>query len=200
MEMRRNQVLVSITRALTRIVFTLLYRLRIQGMENIPGSGKLILCSNHTTWMDPFFYWGYVPRPVYFMGKESAFKNPLIRYYLKSLGSFPVARGQRDQAAMDTAYAILEKGDVLGMFPEGTRVKNGLRVRARKGVAVIAVTADAPVIPVLFSGSFKLFTQVTCTFGRPYRIDKTTLEPIDSDMYQQISNEILDRVYSLQSG
>lgn len=197
MTVKLNRVVFSITGFLSRLVFSTVYRLTIEGLENLPLTGKLILCSNHTTWMDPFFYCGYLPRPAYFMGKDTAFSNPVVACYLRSLGIFPVARGKRDQVALDTACAILERGDVLGMFPEGTRVKDGRRVSAKKGVGIIAVTANAPVIPVHFYGTFKLFSKVKCTFGKPYYVNIDRAVTPDSQTYRDISNEVLDRIYAL---
>ena len=187
-----------LTRWLVRGVLGLLYRVEIQGLEHVPAQGKLVLCSNHSAWIDPFFYYGFFPRQPLFMGKDSAFANPLIAFYLSRLGVFPVARGQRDEMAQQRALAVLEAGEVLGMFPEGTRVRGLQRVKAKRGTGFFAVTADAPVIPMVLISSFRPFSKIQCKIGQPYRIDKARYQPLDNDQYHQISDEILQAIYGLR--
>ena len=187
----------KISRILYRFLARIVYKIEIEGIENVPKTGKLIMCSNHKTNMDPFFLMAFFPRQPLFMGKAEAFKNPIIGCLLKWVGVFPVSRGNRDQVAIERALEILNEDKVLAMFPEGTRVKNGERVCAKKGVGLIATTADAPVIPVFLSGDFRLFTKVKCIIGKPIYICKAVYDSIERDTYYKISNEILDEIYML---
>ncbi len=190
-------MLYKVARVIYRFLARIVYKIEIDGIENVPKKGKLILCSNHKTSMDPFFLMAFFPRQPLFMGKVEAFKNPLIGYWLKCLGVFPVSRGTGDEKAMSRALDILREDKVLAMFPEGTRVKNGVRVMAKKGVGVISTTADAPVIPVLVLSDFKPFTKVKCIIGKPIYICKADYDVLDRDAYYKISNEILDEIFSL---
>ncbi len=186
-----------ISRIIYRFLARIVYKIEIQGIENVPQTGKLIMCSNHTTNMDPLFLMAFFPRQPLFMGKAEAFKNPIIGYLLRCLGAFPVARGAGDQKALERALEILREDNVLAMFPEGTRVKSGERVAAKKGVGLIATTANAPVIPVYLSSDFKLFAKVKCIIGKPIYICKSDFETLDKAAYYKISNEILDKIYML---
>ena len=187
----------KIAKVIYRFLARIVYKIEIDGIENVPQKGKLILCSNHRTGMDPFFLMAFFPRQPLFMAKVEAFKNPIIGYLLKYLGVFPVSRGTGDEKAISRALDILKEDKVLAMFPEGTRVRNGERVIAKKGVGLISTTADAPVIPVLIQSDFKLFTKVTCIIGKPIYICKTDYDELDRDDYYKISNEILDKIYIL---
>lgn len=182
---------------LYRFLARIVYKIEIEGLENVPKKGKLILCANHKTNMDPFFLMAFFPRHPFFMGKVEAFKNPVNRYLLKCLGVFPVARQTGDEKAIATALDILKENKVLAMFPEGTRVRDGIRVKARKGVGLIATTADAPIIPVLVLSNFKLFSKVKCIIGKPFCVCKEDYQVLDKDAYYSISNDVLDRIYSL---
>ncbi len=180
-----------------RFLARIIYKIEIHGMENVPQNGKLILCSNHKTGMDPFFLMAFFPRYPLFMGKVEVFKNPFIGYILKHLGVFPVSRGTGDEKAIETALEILKADKVLAMFPEGRRVKEGVRIHAKKGIGLISTTADAPVIPVLILSNFKPFTKVKCIIGQPFCICKDDYELLDKAAYYKISDEILDKIYML---
>ncbi len=186
-----------ISRIIYRFLARIVYKIEIEGIENVPKTGKLIMCSNHKTNMDPLFLMAFFPRQPLFMGKAEAFKNPVIGYLLRCLGAFPVSRGTGDRNAIETALEILGEEKVLAMFPEGTRVKNGERVAAKKGVGIMATTADAPVIPVYLSSDFKLFSKVKLKIGKPIYISKADYDSLDRDEYYKISNEILDKIYML---
>ncbi len=190
-------MLYKIARVLYRFLARIVYKIQIDGIENVPKKGKLILCSNHKTNMDPFFLMAFFPRQPLFMGKVEAFKNPIIGFLLKCLGVFPVSRGTGDEKAIVRALDILKEDKVLAMFPEGTRVRNGLRVTAKKGVGFISTYADAPVIPVFLLSDFKPFTKVKCIIGKPIYICKDDYGILDRDAYYKISNEILDKIYTL---
>ena len=186
-----------ISRIIYRFLAKIVYKIQIEGIENVPKTGKLIMCSNHATNMDPLFLMAFFPRQPLFMGKAEAFENPVIGYLLRCLGAFPVSRGKGDQKALERALEILREEKVLAMFPEGTRVKNGERVSAKKGVGIIATTADAPVIPVYLSSNFKPFAKVKCIIGKPIYICKSDYETLDKAAYYKISNEILESIYLL---
>ena len=105
--------------------FILVYfRLRRLGREHIPEGG-VILASNHRSFLDPFAIGGCLGRPIYFVAKRELFKNPLVGWILNCMGAFPVRRGDSDEESMDTALALLARGEALVMFPEGTRIRTG---------------------------------------------------------------------------
>jgi 1-acyl-sn-glycerol-3-phosphate acyltransferase len=136
------------------VPFFLLY-LRMQriGREHLPSSGPLLLASNHRSFLDPFVIGTLVRRPVYYMAKRELFEKRWQAWALNALGAFPVDRGAGDGDAMATARAILERGDCVVVFPEGTRVRPGPLGDPRRGIGRLALETGAPVAPVAVIGS-----------------------------------------------
>ena len=143
-------------------------RVKVEGAENIPKTGGVILASNHNPGFD-FVLMGYgCPRQVYFMAKKEIFDiNPLLTKLLHAIGTFPIRRGARDQGAIQSAVDLVSSGKVLGMFPEGTRSRTGELQRAHSGAARIAIKANAPVVPTAIMGTEKIVTRKWLPWGRP---------------------------------
>jgi 1-acyl-sn-glycerol-3-phosphate acyltransferase len=140
-----------------RILFKPIMSLNVSGMEYIPNKGPAIIAANHVSNMDVFPLQLTIERPIYFMGKAELFENAFIHYLFRQMGGFPVYRGERDEWAIDHAKKILEMGNLLGMFPEGTRSRGrGLKV-ARTGAARLAIDLQCPVIPISIDGSNQFF-------------------------------------------
>jgi 1-acyl-sn-glycerol-3-phosphate acyltransferase len=152
--------------AITYFYVRLRFRMRYEGLENIPAGGGYILCSNHRSYHDPVFLVHKIPRNVRFMAKEELFKNRIFGGLIRRLGAFPIARGKGDTAAIDKSVGILRGGGVLLMFPEGTRSKDGKPLRPRSGVSVLAARAGADVLccSVDYSGKLGFRTPVTLRF------------------------------------
>src|SRR5271154_5037458 len=140
-------------RAILVPFFLVYFRLQRVGREHLPRSGPLLLASNHRSFLDPFVIGTLVRRPVYYMAKRELFKYRLVAWLLNGLGAFPVDRGAGDTQAMDTARAILERGDCVVVFPEGTRVRPGPLGSPRRGVGRLALETGAPGAPVAGIGS-----------------------------------------------
>lgn len=137
--------------------------------ENIPEKGGFILCCNHTSYLDIAFLVLTCKRPIYFMAKEELFANPFMGWFYRHMGGFPIKRGGGDTAAMEKAEEIVRRGDILGIFPEGTRTKDpeGRPMRAKSGVAVIAAATGADVLPaaINYHGKVKPFRRIDVTYG-----------------------------------
>ena len=123
------------------------------GREHLPKSGPLLLASNHRSFMDPFLIGMLVRRPVYYMAKRELFQRRWQAWILNALGAFPVDRGAGDSGAMDTARAILQRGDCVVVFPEGTRIRRGPLHDPRRGIGRLALETGAPVAPVAVIGT-----------------------------------------------
>jgi glycerol-3-phosphate dehydrogenase (NAD(P)+) len=128
------------------------FRVRRLGREHVPNGG-LILASNHRSFLDPFVIGCCVRRPIYFVAKRELFRNPLVGWFLNCMGAFPVRRGQADEESVETALALLDHGEAVVMFPEGTRIVNGSLGRPKRGVGRLALQSGAPVVPVAVTGS-----------------------------------------------
>ncbi len=123
-------------------------KLVVKGRENIPSDGPLIIASNHIAFSDPAVIVANCPRTVHFMAKSELFLNPLKSAFMRNMNAFPVKRNHFDRASLRHAREILEKGWVLGIFPEGRRVKNSPPTESKNGVAYLAKITGADILPV----------------------------------------------------
>ena len=144
-------------------LFTVVYRPRVTGLEHVPAQGPVILASNHLSFVDSMVIPMLVPRRVAFLAKSDYFtgtgvKGMLSRWWFGGLGMIPVDRddSRAAQASLDAALAVLSSGGVFGIYPEGTRSRDGKLYRGRTGVAWLAMTSGAPVVPVGLAGTERL--------------------------------------------
>jgi glycerol-3-phosphate dehydrogenase (NAD(P)+) len=128
------------------------FRLRRLGREHIPDGG-VILAANHRSFLDPFAIGCCVGHPIYFVAKQELFRNPLIGWFLNCMGAFPVRRGESDEESVATALALLERGEAVVIFPEGTRIRTGSLQRPKRGVGRLALESGKPVVPIAVTGS-----------------------------------------------
>ncbi|HEV2973954.1 MAG TPA: lysophospholipid acyltransferase family protein [Solirubrobacteraceae bacterium] len=133
--------------------FLLYLRMQRVGREHLPTDGPLLLASNHRSFLDPFVIGTLVRRPVYYFAKRELFEKRWQAWVLNALGAFPVDRGAGDRAALDTARAILERGDCVVLFPEGTRIRTDWLSSPRRGIGRLALEAGVPVVPIAVIGS-----------------------------------------------
>ncbi|HVS29121.1 MAG TPA: lysophospholipid acyltransferase family protein [Solirubrobacteraceae bacterium] len=148
-----NPILYWIVRGLLQPFFHIYFRLSRIGREHVQQEGPLILAANHRSFLDPFVIATLLRRPIYFVAKEELFRNRLQGWLLNALGAFPVQRGRSDEEMIKTAKAILERGDVVLIFPEGTRVRPGPLGNAKRGVGRLALESGAPVVPIAVIGT-----------------------------------------------
>jgi len=187
---------------LYRIVGTLsipvvkgLYRLRVRGLENVPEGG-FVLAANHTSNFDPWpLGIPFLPdRQLRFMAKAELF-NPVLAPFLRAGGAFKVRRGEGDVEAMRTAVELVREGEIVVMFPEGTRRTKGLvkrhAARPHTGAARIALTAKAPLVPVAFGGTDRLrrLGPLRVAYGPP--IDLSDLDDQDIKTAAKLATERL---------
>lgn len=136
--------------------FRLFTRWRVEGKENVPPQGPVLVVSNHLNFNDPPLLGVSLGRQVVFMAKEELFRFRPLGYFLGSLGSFPVHRGRLDRKAIRQSAQVLAEGRVLVMFPEATRSRNTQLQSALPGSALIASRQAVPVLPVGISGTERL--------------------------------------------
>jgi 1-acyl-sn-glycerol-3-phosphate acyltransferase len=179
-----------------------LYRLDAQGLNRLPAEGGFVLAANHVSSFDP---WPlgmplWPKRQLHFMAKVELFK-PVLGQLLLAGGAFPVRRGERDLQSIQTAVDICRRGDVVAMFPEGTRREKGLRKRfehrPRTGSARIALAAGVPLVPAAIKGTDELsrLKKLHVAYGDPVPIDD--LEAGSPAAHQQATERLMERIYAL---
>ncbi|MBQ9993134.1 MAG: 1-acyl-sn-glycerol-3-phosphate acyltransferase [Clostridia bacterium] len=148
-----------------------LFRIKvISGKNSLPKEGACIVAGNHIHFVDPVFLSYAQRRQIRFMAKAELFDIPVLSALCKWYGAFAVSRGTADTKSVNTAIDILESGRVLGIFPEGTRSKDGTIGRGKAGVAMIAHRTQAPIYPFALyckGKPFSLFCKYTIAFGDP---------------------------------
>ncbi len=138
-------------------IFSVVFRYRMTGKENLPAQGGYILAANHLSLWDPPLVATLVPAHIHYMAKQELFEIPILSPILRVLGVFPVKRASADRGAIRMAINLLQAGKVVGIFPEGTRSKTGRLQQPEAGLELIASLAKVPVIPVAIIGTNRIF-------------------------------------------
>jgi 1-acyl-sn-glycerol-3-phosphate acyltransferase len=181
--------LYDLTRVLTRGTISTLCRPTVEGLENVPVEGPFIVAPNHLSFFDSVIVQALTPRPVSFFAKAEYFtgkgiKGKLMKQFFESVHSIPVERGEQAASvqALKTLLEILGRNEGVGIYPEGTRSRDGILYRGRTGVGWLALTTGAPVVPVGMIGTEKLQpagakgfkpAKFTLRFGKPLYFEKT---------------------------
>jgi 1-acyl-sn-glycerol-3-phosphate acyltransferase len=149
-----NRLVLLVVRLILTPFFLIYLRMKRMGREYIPSTGPVILASNHRSFFDPFVIGTMTRRPVYYVAKKELFGySRILSWLLNALGAFPVDRGHADQETIETARHILARGDIVLMFPEGTRTRPGSLGRPKRGVGRLALETGAPVVPIAIIGT-----------------------------------------------
>jgi glycerol-3-phosphate dehydrogenase (NAD(P)+) len=148
-----NLLVYMIVRAVLQPLFHLYFRMERIGREHIPAEGPVIVAANHRSFLDPFVIGTMARRPMYYVAKQELFRRRWLAWLLNSLGAFPIRRGESDEDSMETARQILARGDIVLIFPEGTRVRPGSLGKPKRGVGRLALQTGAPVVPVAVIGT-----------------------------------------------
>lgn len=144
----------KIVRAVLDFIFIVIFRFHVEGRENVPQTGAIIVAPNHKSdWDPPLIGVAFNTRIIHYMAKEELFKNPFLGWLIRQFGTFPVKRGTVDRTAIRQALRELKAGNPLGIFPEGTRIRREGLGRFHSGMASLALMTGTPVVPVAVIGS-----------------------------------------------
>lgn len=188
----------NVVKGIVNVVFRIIYRIHVHGREHIIMDEKLIICSNHMNVLDPIIVGIIFPRQIFFMAKKELFENSFVRAFVTKLGTFPVDRKETDITAIKTALKILKNNGVLGIFPEGTRVKKFDLENAKAGTAMISIKSKSRILPMYVEGNYKLFSKINVYIGEPISFDEYYGQKLDSNMYEALSKEVLKKIYSIK--
>ncbi len=201
----RPPLLYSVVAVLSWPILRGLFRLRAQGVENVPPTGGYVLSCNHLSNFDP---WPlgmplWPRRWLRFMAKAELYWWP-ARYLLDAAGAFPVHRGLADREAVETAIGLARDGNVVVMFPEGTRRKKGLvkkhQARARSGAARIALEAGVPLVPAAVAGTDRLLRlgPLRVAYGAPIELDDLRQSGDMRHTSQEATDRLMARIAELE--
>jgi 1-acyl-sn-glycerol-3-phosphate acyltransferase len=199
-------------RLLTWVMRTLTRGLLIGGLfsvigkENVPRTGPLLICPNHSASVDPPLVPAFTPRKdVWSMAKSEYFKNPTVSWWFTWYNAFPVVRHTADRAAMRRSFELLRDGHALLVYPEGTRTPEGVLVKPEAGAGFIAQKSGCPVLPVALVGTRQVMpkgaklprrARVSMTFGKPFRVE--TKRPDGTRIgHEDASDAIMVRIAEL---
>jgi len=143
----------------------LLWRIRVEGLENVPATGAVLVCPNHISAVDPVAVGAIIERPVFMMAKVELFRY--LGWLLPAVGAFPVNRDARDTSAVRQTLRLLHAGRAVGLFPEGHRQHDGRLGQPRPGSGSLIGRSGAAVVPVAIRGDWRLFGRVEIRFGAP---------------------------------
>lgn len=178
-------------------------RMEVTGREHVPPAGPAILAANHRSFWDIPVHVLASPRPIVFMAKQELYKGPVTRWLWRSLGGFPVRRETADIRAIDTAMALLERGEVIGVYPEGTRSRTGEMLPFLKGAAWLALRTGAPIVPCGLRGTERgsrggrLRRRVLVSFGPAILVESEADHRARRRKAEVITDQLLEAIRSL---
>ncbi len=200
-----RRVVRRISMGLVRLAARVLLRVRVTGLERVPGSGPVILVANHINFIEPFLIYVLMPRQVTALGKVELWGNPITRLWAESWGTIPIRRGEVDLSAIRSALQVLQQGGMLGLAPEGTRSHHGRLQRARQGAVLLALHSPGTLIlPVAVYGQERFHenvrrlrrTAVQMVIGQGFYLN-TGEGRVTHEMRQAISDEIMMQIAAL---
>ncbi|MBO5726889.1 MAG: 1-acyl-sn-glycerol-3-phosphate acyltransferase [Clostridia bacterium] len=176
-------------------------RPRVTGKEKIPDKAGFIVCCNHQSMWDLFILVIDFPFQVRFMAKKEIFEKPIPRWFCSKLGAFPVERGSGDKSAIKNAMDVLDAGSVLGIYPEGTRNRDGRPGKAKAGAAMLALNSGADILPVAinYHGKPRLFGKKTLSYGEIIKNETLSggAEKIGKTQIREATNIIMGEITKL---
>ncbi len=180
---------------IVRFITFFIFRIKTVGKENIPKDGGVIIAYNHRSYWDPVIAGLTSGRRLCFMAKEELFKPPVFGPLIRKLGAFPVKRDSGDISAVKTAFKILGGGNAMLIFPEGRRITDGRKVKAKQGVAMIASRAKVSVIPANISGKYAWLHKIAVTYGKPVTFEDG--KKLNQEELQAAADKILGDIRAL---
>jgi len=177
--------------------FLLVRRWKVYGLDNLPAQGGVIVAANHTSYLDPIAVGCAMRRRISYMGKAELFRIPVLKNIVVGLGTFPVKRGGVDREVIRTALRYLSEGKALGMFPEGSRSRDGQLHKLQLGAALLALKADVPIVPVALQGTGGVFRKVVVRFGEPLYFPQYKGVKPSREVLEAISDRIMAEIESL---
>lgn len=184
--------------ALIRLGGSAVWNMRVFGTHHIPREGGALLASNHQSYLDPPLVASCLPREMHFMARKSLFRNPVFRALISTCNAFPIERDSADVSGLKEAFRRLRAGNLLLVFPEGTRTRNGSIGPMKAGIGMMAARARVPIVPVLIDGAYEVWPRgralprlltrrLTIRFGRPIPPERKTDAMAADRLYRAVA-------------
>jgi 1-acyl-sn-glycerol-3-phosphate acyltransferase len=198
-------MLYRISQFIGKLILTLYFRIRVEDRENIPKEGAHIVVANHTSFLDPFIIGTIVPRVIHYLTYAYFYNLPVCHWYCKRVHCIPLKKDGKDISALKNALRLLREGELLGIFPEGVRSATGQLGQGEPGVALIALKANVPILPIGIRGAYESFPKgakfpkpgtITVTIGKPFRLmDELPVNTQTNDeLHQQATDMIIVKI------
>ena len=201
-------MLYEFSRFIGKIITKYYFRIHIEGQENIPPEGPCLIVANHVSFLDPFVICIHVPRIIHYITYAFFHFHPLFHWFCKRVYCIPIKKEGNDISSLKRALRLLKQGEIVGIFPEGARSETGKLSEAAPGVAMIALKAGVPILPVGLKGTYKSFpkgatlpkpTPVTLSFGKPFFLkDHLSVHGRkNGELQQEATNLIMSNIAKL---
>lgn len=197
-----------VCRVIVRLFFRLVGSWQVEGRENVPSEGALILAPNHLSYLDPPLVGCALDRPVWFMAKAELFRVPPIGWFLRALHAFPVHRGTADRAALRQMQKLLQEGKAVTLFPEGTRSHTGELGEPEPGIGMVALRSGAAVVPMAIAGTDRMLgreakfvrkAKVRVRIGKPLRFPPP-VGKAGREEYAAVARRVMEEIRALKEG
>lgn len=192
---------------LSDIVASEFFEREVVGQENLILEGPALIAANHLSYLDPPLIGSVLGREIFYLARKTLFDAPLLGWLLPKLNVIPVDRDGADMTALKVVIRMVKQGNATIVFPEGTRSVDGNIQPARAGLGLIIAKTLAPVVPVRIIGSYEAWpkgaklprnTKVRVVIGKPIRFAKSDLQGDPREVYQRLSQQVMDAIAALK--
>lgn len=174
------------------------YRIKVNGMENLPKEGSALICPNHVHALDTVIVVVHANRKINVLAKEELFNNKILNWLGKVFGAYPVKQNSADLSAIKTSLKLLKNKELLLIYPEGTR--NGMEKGKpiKNGPMTIAIKAGVPIIPIGINGSFKAFSKIRINIGKPMYFNEYKDKVNDKEVVSKLTEDLMKEIVRLR--
>lgn len=176
----------------------IVYRIKVNGKENMPSEGAALVCPNHVHGLDSVIVVVHAKRKINVLAKEELFKNKVLNWLGNVFGAYPVKQNSADLGAIKTSLKILKNKELLLIFPEGTRKGLEKGKPVKNGAMTIAIKAGVPIVPIGIKGSFKLFSKIIVNIGKPMNFNEYKDKVNDKEIVTKLTKELMDEIIRLR--
>ena len=185
--------------AIVSVLIKIIYRVKVNGIENLKDDKPFIMSANHVHIFDPVILATLTKNQIFFLAKKELFSKKFLAKFFTKLGVIPIDRENTDFKAIKSCFRVIKSGNILGIFPEGTRVKTIDIKNMKKGVALIALKNKVNILPIHIEGTYKIFSKITVDIYPMIEINNfENME--DSEAIDKLTEELFYKIYQGKYG